>query len=92
MSRHAEIIAEMRRNPAGIRFAEAVKVAEDAFGPPRQSGSSHLVFRTPWPMDPRVNLQKGENGKAKPYQIKQLLLALDKLAALKQAAPKGEGP
>ena len=48
------------------------------FGEPRQRGSSHAVFKTPWPGDPRVNIQSG-NGKAKAYQVRQVLLAIAKL-------------
>ena len=33
---------------------------------------------TPWPGDPRVNIQN-DKGKAKTYQVKQVLLALDRL-------------
>ena len=33
----------------------------------------------PWPGDPRVNLQMGEGGKAKAYQIRQALEAIDRL-------------
>jgi hypothetical protein len=36
----------------------------------------------PWPMDPRVNLQRTKDGKAKAYQIKQLIAAIDHLASL----------
>jgi hypothetical protein len=36
------------------------------------------VYRTPWPGDPRVNLQT-DKGKAKAYQVKQVLQAIDKL-------------
>ena len=44
----------------------------------RQHGSSHCVFKTPWPGDPRVNIQN-QKGKAKPYQVRQVLLAIEKL-------------
>lgn len=74
----ADIIVRMRTNPAGIRFAEACKVAEALFGPPRQSASSHAVYRMPWHGDPRVNLQD-DHGKAKAYQVKQLLAAVDRV-------------
>ena len=37
------------------------------------------MFKTPWPGDPRVNIQKSKNGKAKPYQVRQALKAIDKL-------------
>jgi len=61
------------------RFAlMPVKVCNHYFGKPRQSGSSHCVYQTPWPGDPRVNIQN-HKGKAKPYQVKQVLLAIEKI-------------
>ena len=66
----------MRASPRAIRFSDAVKVAEHYFGSPRISGSHH-VFRMPWPGDPRINLQN-DSGKAKPYQLRQLLMAVEK--------------
>lgn len=68
----------MRREPASIRFADLFKVCERHFGRPRQSASSHAIFKTPWPGDPRVNIQN-DKGKAKVYQVRQVLLAIDKL-------------
>ena len=65
----------MRENPKGVRFADARKVATHFFGEPRASGSSHFVWKMPWPGDPRVNLQNA-GGKAKPYQVRQLLAAI----------------
>jgi len=41
-------------------------------------GSSHASFKTPWLGDPRVNIQNAK-GKAKPYQVRQVLRAIDKL-------------
>jgi len=43
---------------------------------PRQSGSSHCIYKTPWKGDPRINIQNSA-GKAKAYQVKQVLLAID---------------
>lgn len=68
----------MRREPAGIKFTDLRKVCELFFGKPRQKGTSHLIFKTPWPGDPRVNIQNA-GGKAKPYQVRQVLQAIDKL-------------
>jgi len=68
----------MKLNPKGIRFNDLKKVCEYYFGQPRQCGSSHCIFKTPWPADPRVNIQN-QKGKAKPYQVRQVLLAIDKL-------------
>jgi hypothetical protein len=77
----SDLEADMRANAAGIRFADAAWVAEHYFGEPRSRGS-HLIYKMPWPMDPRVNLQRTKDGKAKAYQIKQLIAAIDHLASL----------
>ncbi len=68
----------MNENPTGVRFTELKKICEYYFGKPRQSGSSHCVFKTPWSGDPRVNIQNNK-GKAKPYQVRQVLHAIQKL-------------
>ena len=81
-----EILAVMRTNPAGVRFADACKVATHYFGEPRQNGTSHKVWRMPWPGDPRINMQAGDGGKAKAYQVRQAVAAIDTLLA-RQAAP-----
>jgi len=73
-----DILTQMKRNPKGVRFNDISKVCEHFFGSPRQSGSSHKVFRTPWQGDPRVNIQNAK-GKAKPYQVRQVLQAIDRL-------------
>jgi hypothetical protein len=73
-----DILAKMRRNPKGIRFNELSKVCKHYFGKPRMSGTNHRVYRTPWAGDPRVNIQSSR-GKAKAYQVRQVLLAIDRL-------------
>jgi len=77
----ADILADMHRNPAGVRFVDACKVVTHYFGAPRQHGTSHKVWKMPWPSDPRVNMQEGKGGKAKPYQVRQALAAIDMLLA-----------
>lgn len=72
----------MRREPSNVRFADLIKVCEEHFGQSRQSGTSHVIFKTPWIGDPRINVQNNK-GKAKAYQVKQVLLAIDKLRQLK---------
>ncbi|MCY4558721.1 MAG: toxin HicA [Chloroflexi bacterium] len=72
------IVESLRRNPKGIRFNELVRICDHFFGEPRQSGSSHQVYRTPWPGDPRVNIQN-DKGMAKAYQVRQVIRALEKL-------------
>ncbi len=63
-----------------MRYDDLYKVGEHHFGPARTSGGSHAVFRTPWPGDPRVNIQNVK-ARAKPYQVRQVLIAIDKKEA-----------
>lgn len=72
------IFESLRRNPKGIRFNELVRICDHFFGEPRQSGTSHRVYRTSWPGDPRVNIQN-DKGMAKAYQVRQVIRALEKL-------------
>jgi hypothetical protein len=79
-----QIINKMRISPQGVRFNDLVKICDSYFGKPRQSGSSHRVYKMPWSGDPRVNIQN-DKGKAKAYQVKQVLAAIDKLEEIKNA-------
>ncbi|MBI4742618.1 MAG: toxin HicA [Betaproteobacteria bacterium] len=72
-----KLLDQMRREPANVRFSDLLGVCEEYFWKPRQTGTSHTVFKTPWPGDPRVNIQNSK-GKAKAYQVRQVLLAIDK--------------
>lgn len=74
-----KILAKMAESPNNIRYDDLRKVCVEYFGTPRQEASSHAVFRTPWQGDPRVNIQKGKSGMAKPYQVRQVLGAVEKL-------------
>jgi hypothetical protein len=78
MLKVSETIKLMRQNPKGIRFVDLCKVCDHYFGDPRQKGSSHRVYKTPWQGDPRVNIQDAK-GKAKTYQVKQVLNAIRRL-------------
>ena len=64
-----KILDQMRAEPANVRFADLQRVCMYFFGEPRQNGSSHAVYKTPWPGNPRVNIQN-DQGKAKSYQVK----------------------
>ncbi len=78
MARVEKLLEQMRREPANVGFGELKKVCQAYFGKPRQDGTSHAIFKTPWPGDPRVNIQNAK-GKAKAYQVRQVLQAIDKL-------------
>lgn len=73
-----EIVAQMRQNPQDVRFSDLCKVCDHYFGVPRRGSTSHRVYRTPWPGDPRVNIQN-KQGKARAYQVHQVLKAIDRL-------------
>ena len=78
-----DLLAEMRGNPAHVRFSDVRKVATHFFGAPRNRGSSHYIWKMPWAGDPRINLQNA-GGMAKPYQVRQVLQALDRLLGEKK--------
>ena len=73
-----KILENMRQNPKGIHFNDLCKVCDRYFGEARQSGSSYRIYKTPWQGDPRVNIQNHKR-KAKAYQVKQVLKAVDRM-------------
>lgn len=73
-----DIVAKMKQNPKGVRFNDLSKVCDHYFGKARSRGTSHRVYRTPWQGDPRVNIQNAK-GKAKAYQVRQVLWAIERL-------------
>ena len=72
------IVNRIRSNPADVRFTDLCKVCDYYFGEPRQKGGSHRIYKMPWEGDPRINIQEN-NGKAKPYQVRQVLQCIDRL-------------
>ncbi|MGI9280759.1 MAG: toxin HicA [Endozoicomonas sp.] len=80
MANIEDILSQMNSNPKSIRFKDLCKICDWFFGEPRQTGSSHRVYKTPWKGDPRVNIQN-DKGKAKPYQVRQVLQAIGRMEA-----------
>ncbi len=78
MAKIKEILAQMKRNPKDVRFSDLCKVCDFYFGEARQRGTSHRTYKTSWKGDPRINIQN-HKGKAKAYQVKQVLLAIERL-------------
>lgn len=68
-------LEQMRRNPKNVRFKSLCIVCEHYFGKARQGGTSHRIYETPW-MDVRTADIQNNHGKAKPYQVKQVLTAI----------------
>lgn len=77
------IIDKLRKEVASTRFSFLVRICTGHFGTPRIKGS-HYIFRTPWLGDPRLNLQT-DKGKAKPYQVEQVIAALTRLEDIREA-------
>ena len=71
-----KLIAAMTANPTGVRYEDLCKVCDFHFGEARQRGSSHRIYRTGVASTPLVNIQRGAAGKAKPYQVRQVLKAI----------------
>lgn len=78
MAKVDAILEQIKCNPQDVRFADLCRICDFYFGQARQSGSSHRIYRMPWLGDPRVNIQNSK-GKAKAYQVKQVLMAIERL-------------
>lgn len=78
MKHNKEILERIKNNLRNVRFNELCKLCNHYFGSPRQSGSSHRIYKTPWIGDPRINIQNCK-GRVKIYQVKQVLSAVEKL-------------
>jgi hypothetical protein len=77
MNKLDDLVAAMRQNPKNVRYGDLCRACDHYFGAPRQEGTSHRVYKTPWAGDPRVNIQN-DKGKAKAYQVRQVLKAIEK--------------
>jgi predicted RNA binding protein YcfA (HicA-like mRNA interferase family) len=73
---------DIKRNPKNVRFKEICKVAE-AFGFIMRTGKgSHHIFTRPG-VEELLNFQNVK-GKAKPYQVKQLIKIIEKYGLLEE--------
>jgi hypothetical protein len=70
------ILLRIKQHPGNVRFKDLCKVCDHYFGSPHQKGSSHRIYKTPWPGNPRINVQN-HKGWAKTYQVKQVLKAIE---------------
>lgn len=76
MARHEKRLARIRRNPSDVAWADLLAVCDLCFGKPRRRKGSHLIYETPW-MDHPVLVLQPRKGRAKPYQVRQVLQAID---------------
>jgi len=76
MGKLEKMLQAIRNNPAGVRFNDACKAAEKiGFRLRGQSGSHRTYARSGEPV--LLNFQNAK-GKAKPYQVRQLIDMMDK--------------
>lgn len=68
----------MRYSPQNVRVSDFSFVCQYFFGMPRQEGTSHNVYKTPWVGNPNINIRKRKRGKCKICQVQQVLLSLPK--------------
>lgn len=71
-------IARMRRNPRGVSWAELVGVCDALFGKPARITGSHRIYDVRWSASRLLVLQP-RGSSAKPYQVRQVLRAIDEL-------------
>jgi len=78
MARLAKLVARAGNNPQDVRFSDLLAVVE-AFGfvPIQQRGGSHRRYVHPV-VEEYLSLQPDPNGKAKPYQVKQVFGKIDR--------------
>jgi hypothetical protein len=74
-----DLAKQLEREPKGVSFADLSNICKTYFGKPRTAGS-HNIYKTPWQGDPRINIQN-DKGKAKAYQVRQVVKALRRLEA-----------
>jgi hypothetical protein len=75
-----KIIKQIQGDPRDVSYSDLCRVCKHFFGEPRQQSSSHCIYKTPWQGDPRINIQN-DKGKAKAYQVRQVLQAIAQLEA-----------
>jgi hypothetical protein len=75
----SELYARILRSPNNVRFGELCALAEYAGFHFRRQKGSHQIFTNPnlVGLNGMMNFQE-ENGKAKPYQVRQLLNVIEK--------------
>ena len=82
MERHIKIFEKALASPSNLFFEEACYLAVSAgFRFRRQKGTSHRIYKHTAiadRLDSMINIQEGDNGKAKTYQVKILLGLIEK--------------
>jgi hypothetical protein len=76
-----DLVQTARASPANIRFRDLCRLVERLGHVERRRCGSHVIYRHATRPDlPLVNRQQGGTGKAKPYQVRQVLALIDTYA------------
>jgi hypothetical protein len=76
MTRRRKLVEKARNNPAGIRFQEICLLAEHLGFTRRGGKGSHVAYEKDGVEE--ILTFQDRKGMAKPYQVKQLLAAVEK--------------
>lgn len=78
MSKRTKLLEAVRNNPRDVRFEDLVRlVLAVGFQFVRQTGSHAIYQHVEHPAE-LLNLQESKTGKAKPYQVEQVLAVIDR--------------
>lgn len=72
LSKADKLLQKALESPTNVRFEEFITLCEHFGLTLSNSSGSHFVYSRKEPKI-RLSIQRGSDGKAKPYQIKQLL-------------------
>lgn len=76
MPRREDLLAKARANPKGLRFSELLSLAESLGWQFNRGKGSHRIYIKEGSRSP-MTFQEGPNGKAMPYQVRQLLDSIE---------------
>lgn len=74
-------LAQARNNPADVRFSDLLGLVVALGWQPQRITGSHRIFEHPMGAE-RLNLQPRKDGKAKPYQVRQILDEIDEFGLI----------
>lgn len=73
----SKLLDKARNNPAGLRFSELRRLCEEIGMVLDRVHGSHFIYKHYNPPF-TISIQETKDGKAKPYQVRQLLAFVDR--------------
>ncbi|MCK4499915.1 hypothetical protein KAU11_05415 [Candidatus Babeliales bacterium] len=76
-----DLLEDFKDNPQNVRFAKLIKLIETEgfILTPRKTAGSHCnIYKHPDHPKSFVNVQRGKGGKAKKYQVEQVIDVIEK--------------